>query len=585
MSMSTRDSNAVNIADFCGAAKAGDVAALRRMLRSRPELAGMDLAENDEHRAIHFAVLGRHAEAVAVLMEAGSDARKGIYPNRSATTALLIAQDRGYDEIVEAIEKAEQARREAASCPNATVTPIQDQITAAIRAGKNDEAIALLSADANLIKACDRDGASPLHIAAEALNDGMVEWLLDQRANVQKTDLAGRMPLDRAVLAVEPRNKDSLQRFAPVAERLRRAGAPLTALSAIALGEGDRLGELFREESGKFLPGPEFVKPLTIAVRHGRHDMLRLLLGLGLDPNQRTTLSNIEGQVTSAGEPLWMAVLGDDWDAAMILLDRGADPNANLYASGTPTSTAFGARNQRMQKLMLDHGGALSPESVGLYRQTDRARRLLDGSETIAVNPNSYSGPTLAEQLLWGGACGGDPEIVRLALAHIDWPRSDTRWFRMAIEPLRIWNHGPGHWAGGYERGNTYVECFRQIIARLDVNMVGRHGQTLLHRVASDGWTWGQPVMNSEERIAFATILLDAGAKFDARDAIFASTPLAWAARWGCGELVDLLLSRGAPAVEADAEPWATPLAWAMRYGHADIAAKLSSVRAAGGMM
>jgi hypothetical protein len=151
--------------------------------------------------------------------------------------------------------------------------------------------------------------------------------------------------------------------------------------------------------------------------------------------------------------------------------------------------------------------------------------------------------------------------------------------------PVRIWNHGPGHWAGGYERGNTYVECFRQIIARLDVNMVGRHGQTLLHRVASDGWTWGQPVMNSEERIAFATILLDAGAKFDARDAIFASTPLAWAARWGCGELVDLLLSRGAPAVEADAEPWATPLAWAMRYGHADIAAKLSSVRAAGGMM
>ena len=85
--------------------------------------------------------------------------------------------------------------------------------------------------------------------------------------------------------------------------------------------------------------------------------------------------------------------------------------------------------------------------------------------------------------------------------------------------------------------------------------------------------------MTSEERLAFATILLDAGAKFDARDELLASTPLGWAARWGCGELVELYLSRGASAVEKDAEPWAMPLAWATRYGHANIAAML---RAAG---
>jgi ankyrin repeat protein len=571
----------ITVARFCDAARVGDVAVLRQMLRVRPELVGMDLAENDEHRAIHFAVLHRHAEAVRVLMEAGADPRKGIYPNRSATTALVIAQDRGYGEIVDAIEKAEQARREAASCPNATVTPVQDQITAAIRSGKNDEAIALLSADASLIKACDRDGASPLHIAAEALNDGMVAWLLEpaHRFGVQKADLAGRMPLDRAVLAVEPRNADSLQRFAPVAERFRRAGAPLTAMSAIAMGDGDRLAELFREEPQKFSPGPEFIKPLTIAVRHCRHDMLRLLLDLGLDPNQRTTLGNVEGQVNSAGEPLWLAVVGDDWDAATILLDRGADPNANVYASGTATSQAFGTRNPRMQKLMLDHGGELSPDFLGLYRQTDRARRALDETAPIPANPRGYPGPTTAEQLLWGGACGGDPEIVGLALEKIDWAPTDARWFNMAVQPLRIWNNGPGHWAGGYDR-STYVECFRPIIARMDVNMVSRHGQTLLHRVASDGWTWGQPVMTSEERLAFATIVLDAGAKFDVRDTVLASTPLAWAARWGCGELVELLLSRGASAAETDAEPWATPLAWATRYGHSDIAAKLRTAGA-----
>ena len=74
-------------------------------------------------------------------------------------------------------------------------------------------------------------------------------------------------------------------------------------------------------------------------------------------------------------------MLGDDWDAAVLLLDRGADPNANLYASGTPTSTAFGARNGRMQKLLLDRGAKLYGSSVGLYRQTERARHLLEGKD------------------------------------------------------------------------------------------------------------------------------------------------------------------------------------------------------------
>ena len=528
----------VTVARLCDAAKAGDVATIRQLLRARPELVGMDLAENDEHRAIHFAVLHRHAEAVAVLMAAGSDARKGIYPNRAQTTALVIAQDRGYGEIVDAIEKAEQARREAASCPNVTVTPVQDQIVAAIRAGKNDEAIAQLSADSRLIKACDRDGASPLHIAAEALNDRMVEWLLEpsRRANIQKTDLAGRMPLDRAVMAVEPRNKDSLQRFAPVAERLRMAGAPLTAQSAIALGEGDRLAELFRDEPGKFSPGAEFIKPLTIAVRHRRHDILRLLLDLGLDPNERTTLSNVEGQVTSLGAPLWMAVLGDDWDAATILLDRGADPNANVYASGTATSQAFGTRNARMQKLMLERGGTLSPDFLGLYRQTDAARRVLDGTDPVPANPRGYPGPTSAEEQLCSGAapCGGDPEIVRLALEE---NRLAAERSALAVQ------HGRAAAAHLEQRPRPLGRRIRPLDLRRmfppDHRPHGRqHRQptrpnpapTASRRMAGRG---ARAVMTDPKSVLALRDdpLLDAGAEFDMRDELLASTPRSgWAA-------------------------------------------------------
>jgi len=70
-------------------------------------------------------------------------------------------------------------------------------------------------------------------------------------------------------------------------------------------------------------------------------------------------------------------------------------------------------------------------------------------------------------------------------------------------------------------------------------------------------------------------MLLDAGAKLDARDDLLKSTPLGWACRWGCLELVKLYLSRGADAIEAEAEPWARPRAWAEKMKRAEVLAVL----------
>jgi len=123
----------VTIAGFAEAVNRGDAAQVRAMLADRPELISMDRSEGDEHRAIHYAVLRRDEAMVRILMEAGADARKGIWPHRDATTALVLAQARGYGEIVAIIEEEERRRREEMSCPNATVSPIQDQISAAIR--------------------------------------------------------------------------------------------------------------------------------------------------------------------------------------------------------------------------------------------------------------------------------------------------------------------------------------------------------------------------------------------------------------------------------------------------------------------
>jgi hypothetical protein len=312
---------------------------------------------------------------------------------------------------------------------------------------------------------------------------------------------------------------------------------------------------------------------LTVAVNHRRIEMLRLLLDLGLDPDERRRVPNLEEPVFTSGEPLWRCAVAGQYEMAELLLERNADPNGQVYASGTPVFQAYGARDKRMKDLLRRYGGRPEATTAGLYRDTRLGREMLAGGENPGLTRDAFAGRTTAEQMLWGAACGGDAELVRLSLAQVDWPREDPRWFGILDQPLRLWNHGPGFWVdqkNPLDR-STYLTCFGLILERCDPNIVGRFGRRMIHAVAAFGSTWGHKVMTEEERVGFATMLLDAGARLDTRDELLKSTPLGWACRWGRIELVKLYLARGASAVEADAEPWATPLAWATKGGHRDI--------------
>src|ERR1700730_16726995 len=125
------------------AVRAGDIAQVRSILKVRPELVNMEMAYNNEHRAIHFAVLARAPRMVRVLMEHGANARKGIHPHCDATTALTLATERGYDEIVAIIREEEQHRREAMNGASAAVMPAQDDLSEAISGGDETRAIAM----------------------------------------------------------------------------------------------------------------------------------------------------------------------------------------------------------------------------------------------------------------------------------------------------------------------------------------------------------------------------------------------------------------------------------------------------------
>jgi ankyrin repeat protein len=139
---------------------------------------------------------------------------------------------------------------------------------------------------------------------------------------------------------------------------------------------------------------------------------------------------------------------------------------------------------------------------------------------------------------------------------------------------LRLWAHGSG--SAGWDR-STYFTCFRLLLERCDPNLRGRmndkqqFGLTILHSIAGS-----REHLTPDDRLRFATAILDAGARLDLRDNLLKSTPLGWACRWGRAELAKLLLERGADPIEPDAEPWATPRAWAEKKGRHDLVAILS---------
>ncbi|HEX3745353.1 MAG TPA: ankyrin repeat domain-containing protein [Bryobacteraceae bacterium] len=524
-----------NVARLAEAVNTGDLSTVRKLLKARPELVSMDRAENDEHRALHYAVVRRDTAMVRLLMQAGADARKGIWPHRDATTALDFARDREFPEIVAVIEEEEQQRRQTASCPNAAVSPVQEQINEAIRAGDDESAIALLTADPALAGACDRNGATPLHAAAQAGSEEMVAWLLARGADPNHPDLHSLTPLDRAALAVP-------DDFPAVAHRLLGAGASLTLRGAVALGDIERARGLTPTVDARG-------GLLSLAVHHGQLEMIRLLLDLGADVDERTLLENVESPTESAGKPLWIAADIGRRDIAELLLDRGADPNANLYASGWPLDRAYRNHDSSMKQLLLSRGAKPQAWTIAGAHDVQAARQMLaeDPSEEVA------------SELVWSAACNGCPEIVALALPRLDWPRADDRWHWILMQPPRS--------AGDNGIEEPYFLCMELLLAHgIDAN-VARRGATILH------FTAARPGLPEQTRVRFAAMLLNRGARLDVRDDLLRSTPLAWACRWGRGPMVEFLLSRGASPNEPDAEAWATPLAWANKMGHPDIAA------------
>jgi len=512
-----------NVQRLAAAVQAGDVSKVRALLSVRAELLSMDLAADNEHRALHFAVLRRDVAMVRLLMEAGADARKGIYPHRDATSALALARDREYQEIVTAILGEEVRRVGQAGDGKTLVSDGLDKLNAAILRGDDDGARRLVEADRGSIDVCDQDGAMPLALAAHAAKEEMVAWLLARGASVSARDLQGRTALDYAALSADPRNQNAA-RFPAIARRLLARGAEFTIFAAVALADAVRVRELVLAEPGVLCQIGSSGGLLTLAVNHGQTEIAALLLDLGADVDERIMLRELEEPTPSWGMPLWHAALANHYELAKLLLDRGADPNANVYASGWPLRNAWNHPDDRVKKLLLERGATAQPYMVAEAHDVAEARRRLeaDGNED------------LAREFVWSAADHGCPDILELALPRLAWPLDDARWHWALIQPIR------GAGGNGVNPEGHFASLELLLKHGVDAN-VTRYGATALHFAA--GY---RSAVDGSARARFAAILLDHGARLDLRDDLLKSTPLGWACRWGRKELVELLISRAA---------------------------------------
>ena len=107
--------------------------------------------------------------------------------------------------------------------------------------------------------------------------------------------------------------------------------------------------------------------------------------------------------------PLWAT----GFDIAKLLLDRGADPNANVYASGWPLLNAWSHEDPALKNLLLERGAKMQP-----YMVATTTHNIAEAKRLLAANPSE----DLIQELAWSAADNGCSAIVELALPLLQWP-------------------------------------------------------------------------------------------------------------------------------------------------------------------
>lgn len=311
---------------------------------------------------------------------------------------------------------------------------------------------------------------------------------------------------------------------------------------AAAADDGTRVAALLDQDPLRLhRRGTQGRLPLHAATQAGALTAARALLERGADPNHP------EGRDAPRGRALYTAAKRGDRAMCELLLAHGADPNATVESSGSATWIA-GRTSPDLRALLEAHGGRLAVYDLIWLHADDEAlarvradpRTALDGCGTAFAAACTLGKADLVHAMLAAGA--RVPAVVTGCRSYL-W--EDPALLRALLD------HG------------------------MDPDLPDWQRTTPLHGICDrDGRGRAIP-----RRLDIAPILREKGARMEAVDEEYRTTPLGWAARTGIEDMVEWLLAHGARP-QPQVEPWTTPLAWATRRGHRAIAARLQAAGA-----
>lgn len=183
------------------------------------------------------------------------------------------------------LPKAKGISPKRATRPAQDVKDTSQQLLVASEEGNLDRLKTLLTKSAS-VSVTDKNGCSPLTLAAWGGHSEVVDALLDAGSKVDHTDYAGRTPLMRAA---QWGHTGSVQCL--VARRARVDAADSNGCTALTLaaqwGHHDTIEALISAGATVDRQDKNDCTPLTWAAREGRHQVIERLLAAGASVDQK----------------------------------------------------------------------------------------------------------------------------------------------------------------------------------------------------------------------------------------------------------------------------------------------------------
>ena len=299
------------------AAARDDLEAVRSMVKQG---ADVNVAQGDGRTALHWAAVNGNSEMAKLLIYAGAGVNS--LTRLGAYTPLHLASQVGHAGVAKVLLDG------GADANALTSTGAVSALHFAAGSGNVELITALVDRGADANRAEQQWGHTPLMFAAAKGRTAAVRTLLERGADV---GITGRV-IDMVQLEAEDRARrrrrseiEKVLGYVPTAPPSQPVAAQVrepTPAPARPKEPGPVIGTAAQ------VGGYGGMTALTLAAREGHIETTKALLDGGADINQ-----------VSAGDhtvPLLMAAINGQFDLAMMLLERGADPRMASDAGTTP---------------------------------------------------------------------------------------------------------------------------------------------------------------------------------------------------------------------------------------------------------